>query len=416
MKRFLLLVVLLPIALMAQQYTLDDLVQYGLEHSWSMQRSDLTYQTSSSNLTSAKWNLLPEAELGFRATENFYHPLTPTVSDLSTSAGITVSKTISLNDAAWFNYKYATLDEKKAKLVLSSSASSYAYSVFTAYLEVLSAQKQLASLTRNLEIQTRVWEQSKVLNQLGKNTTFDVKQSEIAVMNSRISIIQLENTISTKRRELFGLVQMEDAGLELSDLQPDPRFQIPVLSAENSTQIKLIEADIKRSELNKKQDWLDYFPRVSLAYNFSRNVGGEDFNFDTYNTSHTVSLNLSYSLWNHFKQSQNAKRSDLSLRLVQLELKDKIDALNRQYSIMDQELAYLLRLDTLYQEKLAQSSEQIRIAEERYRLGLIELLELDKTRTDYIDADIAYNTNRYQILAKQEAINNLLSQKIQGKW
>jgi outer membrane protein TolC len=81
-----------------------------------------------------------------------------------------------------------------------------------------------------------------------------------------------------------------------------------------------------------------------------------------------------------------------------------------------QELQYLLRMNELYTERLAQSREQITQAEERYRLGLIELLELDKTRTDYIDANIAFNANRYQIISKQEAINNLLSQPILGKW
>lgn len=416
MKRLLMLFLLLPLALAAEQYTLDDLVNYGLDHSWSSQKSELSYQSSSSALSSAKWNLLPEASLGLNFRNDFYHPLTPTASDLSSSAGFSVSKTISLNDPAWFNYKYAALDEQRARLVLQSSAGAYAYGVFSAYLDVLSAQKQLASLARNLEIQTRVWEQSKVLNQLGKNTPFDVKQSEIAVMNSRISILQLENTISTKRRELFGLVQMEDAGYDLADLSFDPEFQIPELATEQINELKLLKADIQRGELSSRQNRLDYWPRVNLAYNFSRNVGGEKFDFDQYSTSHTVSLNLSYSLWNHFKQSQTVKRSDLSLRLAELELQDRTDQLGRQYGILEQELQYLLRLDELYRERLDQSSQQIRIAEERYRLGLIELLELDKTRVEYIDADIAFNTNRYQILAKQEAINKLLSRKIQGKW
>ena len=83
---------------------------------------------------------------------------------------------------------------------------------------------------------------------------------------------------------------------------------------------------------------------------------------------------------------------------------------------MTKELEYLLRLDELYSERLTQSREQIRIAEERYRLGMIQLLDLDKTRTDYISSDIEYHTNRYQIIQKQEAVNYLLSHQILGKW
>jgi len=73
-------------------------------------------------------------------------------------------------------------------------------------------------------------------------------------------------------------------------------------------------------------------------------------------------------------------------------------------------------MNELYSEQLAQSREQITQAEERYRLGLIELLELDKTRTNFIETDISYNNNLYSIIAKQEEINYLLSEPLLGKW
>ena len=235
-------------------------------------------------------------------------------------------------------------------------------------------------------------------------------------MTARISIMQLENSIATKRAELFSLVRLEDAGHELAELDPDKDFSLPDLAAEQSNQVKLLETDLKRGELGLRQSFLNYFPRVSLVYNFARRVGGEEFDFDQYSTDHTLGLNLSYSLWNQFKQGQTNKRSDLAQRLAELEIRRQIEDIERSYTTLSQELEYLTRLDELYVEKLAQSESQIRIAEERYRLGLIELLELDKTRVEYINSEIAYHNNRYQILARQEAINNLLSQKIQGKW
>ena len=83
----------------------------------------MAYQNSTSNLATAKWNLLPEASVDLTARNDFYHPQTPGTADLSSSAGFSVSKTVSLNDPSWFNYKYAVLDEQKARLAFSSSAS-----------------------------------------------------------------------------------------------------------------------------------------------------------------------------------------------------------------------------------------------------------------------------------------------------
>lgn len=414
MKRFSILIMMLPVLLLAGEYNLDQLIKYGLKNSYSVQKSELSASSSSSSLKTAKWDLMPEAEITAGISQDF-DPIAPQ-SGLSSKAGFSLSKTISLNDAAYFNYRYASLDNQSAQLKLSQGYSDYAYQVFTAYMEVLAATKRQTSLQENLAIQTRVWEQSKVLLQLGKTTPFDVKQNEIAVMNSRISILQLDNTISTARSKLFALVQMQDEGFELADLDADITQSVPAFSTAENIDIKLLEQEIKRDEISLKRDFLDNFPRVSLAYNFSREVGGADFDFDTYSTNHGVNLNLSYSLWNHFRNNESKTRTKISKQMAMLSLDGTADQLKRDYDIANQELQYLVRLDELYSDKLAQSSEQIKQGEERYRLGLIQLLELDKTRTDYIDADIAYNANRYQIILKQEQINKLLNHKIMGKW
>ncbi|MDD2229931.1 MAG: TolC family protein [Candidatus Cloacimonetes bacterium] len=414
MKRLTFLILLLPVFLAAGEYNLDQMIQLGLKNSYTIQKNELSASSSASSLKSAKWNLLPEAAVCANVNKDF-DPILPG-NDLSSSAGFALSKTISLNDAAYFNYRYASLDNISAQIRLTENNRSYVFAVFNAYMNALAASKRLSALQENLAIQTRVWEQNKVLLQLGKTTPFDVKQSEIAVMNSRISIIQLENTISSARSSLFALVQVPDEGFDLADVDVAIDKELPEFSTDTVGELTLLKQDMKRNDLSVKQSFLDKFPQVSLGYNFSRRVGGADLDFDTYTTSHGVNLSLSYSLWNYFRNGESATRTKISKQLAQLAYDDKADQLKRDYDNISQELQYLVRLDELYSERLLQSREQIKQAEERYRLGLIQLLELDKTRTDYIDADIAYYANRYQIIQKQEAVNQLLSKQILGKW
>jgi outer membrane protein TolC len=414
MKHYLILIMLLPIVLAANVYTLDQLIEYGLGNSFQIQRAELSNNGSQSSLRSAKWNLVPEANL-FAGMNQDLDPISGN-SDLTSNTGFEIRKNISLNDAAYFNYRYANLDAQTADMELEQSYSSYAYQVFQAYVETLSATKRKSALEENLAIQNRVWEQSKVLLRLGKTTTFEVKQNEIAVMNSQISIIQLENTIENARSRLFALVQIEDLGYPLAELEIEIDKSVPEFSTEDMRELKILKQELKRNEINLKQNFLNHFPTTSLGYSYSRQVSGLDFDFDTYNTVHGVSLNLSYSLWNLFTNREEVTRAKINQQLAELSISDKIDTSRRDYDNIRKELTYLLRLDELYSERLQQSTEQIRIAEERYRLGLIQLLELDKTRTDYIAADIEFNANRYQIISKQEALNFLLSKQILGKW
>ncbi len=414
MKVITVILMLLPLLLAAQSYTLEELITYGLENSFSVQKSALSYQSSKSTLNTSKWNLLPDASVSGGIKKDF-DPAVNT-DDVTSSAGLSIGKTISLNDAAYFNYLYASLDTKTANMKLEQTRRAYAYEVFSAYLKVLSSQKQRSSLEENLQIQIRVWEQSKILLQLGKTTPFEVKQNEIAVLNSNISLMQLDNTIANARKELFALVQMQDEDYPLTELELNIQKEIPNFNTEKNADLNILNQELKRLNLQLKQNKLDDFPRLNLAYNFDRSVSGADFDFDRYNTNHGISLTLSYPLFNIGENAESRTRTKISRQLSQVAIEEKKDQLQRDYDSALRELQYLKRMNELYSEQLAQSREQITQAEERYRLGLIELLELDKTRTNYIETDISYNTNLYSIIAKQEEINYLLSEPVLGKW
>jgi len=405
---------LLPLLLAAQSYTLEELITYGLENSFSVQKSYLSSQSSQSMLNTSKWNLLPDASVNGGIKKDFDTAVE--TDDVTSSAGFSLSKTISLNDAAYFNYLYASLDTKTANMQLEQTRKTYAYNVFSAYLKVLSSQKQRSSLEENLQIQIRVWEQSKILLQLGKTTPFEVKQNEIAVLNSNISLMKLDNTIANARKELFALVQMQDENYPLTELELNIQKEIPAFNTEKNADLNILNQELKRLNLQLKQNKLDDFPRLNLAYNFDRSVSGADFDFDRYNTNHGISLTLSYPLFNIGENAESRTRTKISRQLSQVAIEEKKDQLQRDYDSALRELQYLKRMNELYSEQLAQSREQITQAEERYRLGLIELLELDKTRTNYIETDISYNTNLYSIIAKQEEINYLLSEPVLGKW
>ena len=414
MKVITVILMLLPLLLAAQSYTLEELITYGLENSFSVQKSALSYQSSKSTLNTSKWNLLPDASVSGGIKKDF-DPAVNT-DDVTSSAGLSIGKTISLNDAAYFNYLYASLDTKTANMKLEQTRRAYAYEVFSAYLKVLSSQKQRSSLEENLQIQIRVWEQSKILLQLGKTTPFEVKQNEIAVLNSNISLMKLDNTIANARKELFALVQMQDEDYPLTELELNIQKEIPAFNTEKNADLNILNQELKRLNLQLKQNKLDDFPRLNLAYNFDRSVSGADFDFDHYNTNHGLSLTLSYPLFNIGENAESRTRTKISRQLSQVAIEEKKDQLQRDYDSALRELQYLKRMNELYSEQLAQSREQITQAEERYRLGLIELLELDKTRTNYIETDISYNTNLYSIIAKQEEINYLLSEPVLGKW
>lgn len=414
MKVFYLVLLLIPISLMANMYSLDELIEYGLEHSYQIQKEELNLDSAQSSLNSALWSFAPQVNLNAGLTENLNPP--KGAKSTSSSAGFEISKSFSLNEPSYFNYRQSLLERKNAELRYEQSISDFAYRIFLAYLNVLSTTRRKSALEENLAIQERVWEQSKVLLRLGKTTPFETKQHEIAVMNSQISIMQLENSILNARSDLFNLIKMEDLGYPLEELEVDGSLQMPAFETSSLREVKAFEIDEAKLDLNIRQNNLNFLPSLNLSYGYSRQVSGADFDFDRYGGRHSASLSLSYPLLSFFTNRESSTRYKISKQLAQLSLEDKIEQSKREYEDKLRILEYLIKLDELYFERLQQASQQINIAEERYRLGLIETLELDKTRTAYVDSSIEYNNNRYEIIKNQEAINYLLSKPILGKW
>jgi len=116
MKRYIFLIMLLPVFLAANEYTLDQLVEYGLEHSYQIRKQELSDESSKSALKSSKWNMLPDADLSLGLNQDL-DPISPK-SGFTNSAGFGINKTISLNDPAYFNYRQALLDRDISRIEL----------------------------------------------------------------------------------------------------------------------------------------------------------------------------------------------------------------------------------------------------------------------------------------------------------
>ena len=71
MKVITVILMLLPLLLAAQSYTLEELISFGLENSFSVQKSSLSYQSSRSMLNTSKWNLLPDASVTGGVNKDF---------------------------------------------------------------------------------------------------------------------------------------------------------------------------------------------------------------------------------------------------------------------------------------------------------------------------------------------------------
>jgi outer membrane protein len=427
MKRWFILPLLLGGLLWAQQYTLDQLIQTGLSNATAIKAKAIQTDNAKSSLHSAYYDILPDADVHFSNSDAFSTGA-PDLRDkgITTKSGsFTLSKSLSLNEPTVFNLKQSIYNDKSAKLDFEQTKKQYVYDVFASYLDILSAVKTVSIQEANVALQERIFTDTQIQYEQGRKSAFDLNQADINRINSQIDLQNAQNNVSNLRQALFTKLLVDDQGypfteeaLDLPVVDTLVNAPIPPMEAKTSPlTIRMQELQIKADKLSLTQQKINYLPTITAAYNYADvSINNRPFNFKSYDDSYTLSLTASYSLWNIFRHGEEYYRYKNAVKLSELNLTDDKAQLNSNYNTLQRNLRYLTSSYHLQLRKRDQAAENLRIAEEKYRLGLISLLDLDQAQVDDLNAKLATNSDYYTLLKTKEQLNLLLSKQIIGKW
>lgn len=396
--------------LFSENYTLEDLIEKGLEKSYGIANAETSLENSRSSFRSSLFGLLPNSSVNYNNVNS--ESVIPGSNGKSErqwieSAGFSISKTISLNEPSYYNIRSSIFTLKNSELSYIESRKEIAYTVFSRYLNVLEAQKSLVINQENLALQTRIHDQIRVQYETGEKSLLDLKQSEINLIDYEIAVNESENSLVQQRRDLFTYINMEDQGnflaepeLTENELQTDLEFVVnnELLQKQNS---------LKTSRLYLFQRFMDFFPTINLSYSYSGNSPGEDiYEFSDYSDSYTISLTASYDIFNIFDKRENYVTNRRNLQLQELDYDLSVKGLNDDIANLRNDILTLKHSKNLYETKLELASENLEMAQEQYRLGIISLLDLDRAQIDYQDAQLSYNNKYYNLMRKQEGTGN----------
>ena len=422
MKKLLITAIILlsMIYLTAQEYTLEELIETGLTQSYSISSSQTSYDNSKSSYRSALFGLLPSSSVSYSNmnTEQYQDDSSSKTERVWTEyAGFSLSKTISLNEPSYYNIRTSRNSLKNSELSLEDDRSSIAYTIFSSYLSVLESQKSLAINRENLALQQRIHDQIQVQYNTGEKSLLELKQSEITLIDYEIAVNEAENNLVQQRRELFTYLNLDDMGYSLAE----PEYVMydrsePITMKLNRTLLQK-ENSLKSSNLLHVQTIMNFLPTISFSYNYSASSPGEEiYEFSDYDDSYSFGLTASYDIFDIFSKRESYIRRRHNLKLQKLDLDVSKRSHNETVSNLLSDIETLERSKELYESKLSLAEENLEMAQEQYRLGIISLLDLDSAQIDYQDAQLSYNNKYYALMRKQEELNKETAEPILKRW
>jgi len=311
MKKIILFLMLVPTLIFAKSYNLTEMIEIGLKNSHEILSQEQELQNAESSLRNNYWEILPSANMN--ASKSKYDD-----NAWTKSSGLSVSKSIYLDEPTYFNIRRGILNKDNAEYSWQDTRKEIAYSVVSYYLSILESKKALQIQQKNLELQKKIKKQIETMYELGKQSELELQQSEIDLIDYQIAVLEAENNLQTTRKELFNYLNIDDDGGTLAEPEL-PEYKV-VKAFETNLDIEKQQNNLKSTQLSLFEQKLNFLPSFSLgySYNYDKATAAEFSSWDDYDDSTTLSLSFSYSIFDLFRKYENHGQQKRNLQIQEI--------------------------------------------------------------------------------------------------
>lgn len=415
-KIFLLLTGLISgLYLFGEPISLDQCIERGLNNGYKIHTAEFIHKNYKSSYKISIYNFLPKANVS--AGRSFTNRHSDSLNSDIFSLDLNISKSLSVNEPTYFSYQKAKLDKQKSSLELKNTRKEFIYSILNSYLSVLQLQENIKIYEENLQLQKRIYEQVNIEYNNNKKTIYDLQSSQIDTLSSSIDLMNLKKDYAAEKENLFFLIGIKDMDYTLMVPELNVSEQVAEYMPGYSEKINQIE--LSKSNYDNIQSLLNLFPNLTVSYSYNLGASEEKLSSmesESFLDSHTYALNISYPLFSLLNDGESYKMQKRSFKKLKMDIDH--DKKQREISYNQAVLSYKNEYTgyLIMQKKYDLSNSNMEIAENRFNLGLINSLELDKSRVQYLESKLNLLNKKFNLFKKKEEINTLVSGKILEKW
>ncbi|WP_298363904.1 TolC family protein [uncultured Lutibacter sp.] len=410
-----------------KQWTLQECVEYALEHNITVKQNQLNVELSEENVINSKGNFLPNLNASTGGNLNFGSGFDPvsqdrvTTSTFGGSIGISSGITVFNGYRNLNSYKQAQLGVESSKLTLQKIQDDISLFVVNSYLNVLFAKENLAVAKVQHEISKKQIERAQTEFDAGEKPKGDLLNAQSTAAADEQSVITFENTLNLALLDLAQLLQISPVGFDIEAIEiGDPGISM-LYSNPNEVYIKALgnRPEIENAELGIESTALDieiakagFLPSVSLGANI-----GTGYGFNLKNNSHIpyftqlddnlgygLSFNVSIPIFsrgqvksNVNRQKINFEKSKFSLESSKLQLQQTI-----QKAFYDAKAA--AKTYESAQKSLIAQKEAFKNAQESFNYGAMTLFDFDQVRNRLVNAEGAIIRAKYDYVFKTKVL------------
>ena len=397
--------------------TLDEAIEIAMRRSPTLSQARTNIESAEHTKLSAVGSLLPSLNLSYGYSNASTGRIDPTGQGIvSTSYTTQLTGSYNLFDG-WRRFS----DLKGANLGIEESNARYRETEYQVVQQVKQAYFNAVAARDLVDVEERrVQRQSDQLDfvqqqlDLGRATRSDLLRSQVDLNNAQLALLNAENGQRTTTFRLTEVVGSESRVGPVAEAtlvaQPLPfsRNQLFGIADQSAPSLVTAAAATEAAEAAVSSARSSYLPNLS----FSGGWAWANTDFPPQNRSWSFSLRGSYPLFNGFQRETTVYRAkaqqDIAVqqeRAARLNLSSELDA---AYSTAQSAQAGI----ALAEQNVDLSEESLRVVQERYRLGLATILELQDAQITLTQAEVDLVSRRFDYQLALAAIEALLGRAV----
>jgi outer membrane protein len=423
-----------PCAAEETVYNLEQCISIAQKNNPDIAIAGENYRKAESGLLSSYGMLLPDLSVYFATGHQYYGPSSvqydasgrPIQEDGFDyeSYAFNISSSMQLFDCGGNvnRIRAASSNRDGVREQLRYRKDVIAAGVIRAYYDLARSKMLLKVQEESSESAKRNLERTEALLQVGSATRADVLKASVRFSNTRLAKIQAANALELAREDLSVFLNMQggeaidvDTMMTIEFTELDSGAEVEQAMAHRSD-LKSLEYGIKSAHASASAARSGWFPSLGVRFSYDWNDRKMADNLNFFNNEYGWSIvgYMSLNIFDRFQTSSDVRTAKAEGRIAEYSLeKAKLDAAKQVKSLIITINQARERM-AVASETVEQAKEDLRLAEERYRVGAGTMLEtidaqvaLTQAKADVIEAkcdfliatadlDVATGKNMYR--------------------
>lgn len=395
---------------------LEELVDIAIQNNSDIKIGKYKENIKDSNYKNSKANYLPKVSSKAELAKYEITNVGNRVDDNVTGISLTVNQLI-----YDFGKTSNSIDSAKEEYIASNfetakNISSTVLKTKQVYYDILSNFQRIELAKESIKMDELHLEQAEKYYNAGVRTLIDVTDAKLKLSNSKLELVQAQYSLKNSKTKLISILGVEDTNkidiksekdiiLLAKNLKNSDDNLDNLLSSgyENRAELKMYEKLINSQNLKIKSVNAEYYPRLDFDAGYSDKNSDEIQNIDTRQV--TAGIYLKWDIYTGNSTDANIKSalSNLGIlkqQLTQQKLQIKEEVTNAYFDLKQNEENIniaLLSVDL--------SSQKLNLANQRYKAGLNDLVELNESKLQYIESKNKLINSYYNYLLSKANID-----------